>query len=104
MIFRKLIFLIPIYGILILSNPVYSNTLALTSEQAKELEECENDGYDDGQNDDFDHGKDRECLALNEDIEEGPGSVEFSTYYHNWIRGRVDAGNTRDTCELFTDQ
>jgi len=79
------------------------NLYAITDEELDELKQCEADGYDDGQNSDFDHGRDKECLHLNEDVEEGPGSVSLSTYYHNWIRGCMDAGNTREICETFTD-
>lgn len=52
---------------------------------------CYERGVDDGKNDDFDHDLfEHECS--NND-----------RYYEGFIDGCIDAGNTRDICERFTD-
>jgi hypothetical protein len=52
---------------------------------------CYDDGFEDGQNNPYDH-------------ERGRGCDDYSGSYHNgFIAGCISAENTRETCESFTD-
>lgn len=53
--------------------------------------ECWVDGFDDGLEKPIDQDRNEEC--------EDKGNQ----YYRGWLAGCVDAGNTRETCERFTD-
>ena len=53
--------------------------------------ECWVDGFDDGRDNPFDHESNEEC--------EDKGNQ----YYHAFIVGCKDAGNTEEVCEAFTD-
>lgn len=53
---------------------------------------CYDDGYEDGQNNPYDHERDFRCDEF--------GSPE---YYDGFIAGCVDADNTKEICENFTD-
>jgi hypothetical protein len=64
-----------------------------SNENIDALVDCTDQGYDDGQNNQFEHNKFRQCEALSE-----------STYFEAFINGCIDAGNTRETCEEFTDE
>ena len=102
MIYRKLIFLIPIYGILLVSNPLYAYA---TDDKCKFGDEgycspgsCYARGVENGKNNDFgDYFKidpSRDCDA----------DEFFPRYYEGFIDGWIAAGNTREICERFTDQ
>ncbi len=73
-----------------------------SNENIDALVDCTDQGYDDGQNNQFDHNKFRQCEALSESIDSNLEG-EKSTYYEAFINGCIDAGNTRETCEDFTD-
>ena len=66
------------------------------------LVDCTDQGYDDGQNGPFNHDKFRQCEALSESIDSNLEG-EKSTYYEAFINGCIDAGNTEEICERFTD-
>jgi hypothetical protein len=65
------------------------------------LTDCSNDGYRDGQNNPFDQERNEECEELNEKT--GTNEGEESTYYLSFIDGCIEAGNTIEICETFTD-
>ena len=53
--------------------------------------DCWHDGYVDGQGSDLNQDRNDECRDVG------------NQYYEGFIQGCKDAGNTKDTCELFTD-
>lgn len=61
--------------------------------------QCWQDGYDDGQNGPFDQGRHEECIF---DIPQDVTSFN-EPYYEAFIYGCIDGGNTKETCETFTD-
>ena len=99
MIYRKLIFLIPIYGILLISNPLYAYATGATRDYDEAYEdvpgapECWYDGYEDGQNNGFNQDRNEEC-----------GEDKGDQYYRAFIQGCIDANNSKDICERFTDE
>jgi hypothetical protein len=54
--------------------------------------ECWVDGFDDGLENPIDQERNEECRDKGDQ------------YYRGWLAGCVDAGNTRETCEKFTDK
>lgn len=52
--------------------------------------ECQVDGFDDGQNNPFDHDRNKEC--------EDKGNQSYRAF----IVGCKEAGNTEEVCEAFT--
>lgn len=66
--------------------------------------QCWMDGYDDGQNNPFDQDRHKECIFDEvEKNKEGKFCCNGFPYYEGWIYGCMDAGNTQETCERFTD-
>lgn len=60
--------------------------------------QCWQDGYEDGLDHPFNQDIHKQCQF---DIE---GHPDFGKpYYEAFIYGCIDAGNTRETCEKFTD-
>lgn len=53
--------------------------------------ECWVDGFDDGQNNPFEHERNDECKD------------KGNQYYRAFIVGCKEAGNTEEVCEAFTD-
>lgn len=53
--------------------------------------ECWYDGYEDGQDNPFNHDRNKEC------IDKG------NQYYRAFIHGCMAADNTKEICEKFTD-
>lgn len=53
--------------------------------------DCYDDGYEDGQNNPFDHDRNNACYNYGR------------TYFNGFLAGCESAGNTNGTCEGFTD-
>jgi hypothetical protein len=66
------------------------------------LTDCSNQGYNDGQNGPFDHEENRECEELNEKT--GTNESMESRYYLSFMDGCIEANNTKNVCEAFTDE
>ena len=101
---NKLVFLgltIPIFLFLV-PIQVQGSSEGWSNENIDALIDCTDQGYDDGQNNQFDHNKFRQCEALSESIDSNLEG-EKSTYYEAFINGCIDAGNIRDICEGATD-
>lgn len=64
--------------------------------------ECWVDGYDDGQDNPFSQDKHKECLF---DVEQSDSELccNGRPYYEGFMYGCMDAGNTQETCDRFTD-
>lgn len=56
------------------------------------IEDCRDVGYSDGQNTPFNQDKNNECRFID------------NQYYKGFIDGCIDAGNTKEICEYFTDE
>lgn len=96
MIYPKLLLVLAIYPILLATSAVYvyANDAWDYSEKYEDVPgapECYHDGYLDGQNDDFDHGRNKECKD------------KGNEYYSGFINGCQAEGNDKDVCENFTD-
>jgi hypothetical protein len=63
--------------------------------------ECWVDGYDDGLENPFDQDRHKECIF---DVEKSGGlCCNGKPYYEGFMYGCMDAGNTKETCDKFTD-
>lgn len=59
--------------------------------QEENRRDCYDDGYEDGRNNPFDQERNQGCN-------------EYSrSYYNGFLAGCESAGNTKETCETFTD-
>jgi hypothetical protein len=108
---NKLIFLTAIIPVLMLTVPNLHATdegsgqgtfhNELTNKEIDILAGCSDDGYEDGQNNPFDHERNQECDDLDKEF---GVEVSQSTYYQAFIKGCMDSGNTQEICEGFTDE
>ena len=71
------------------NNPTNDINHAALEEQNRR--DCYNDGYEDGQNNPFDHDRDNGCFDYS------------NSYYNGFIAGCESVDNTKETCESFTD-
>lgn len=60
--------------------------------QEENRRNCYDDGFEDGQNNPFDHDRRSGCSDYND------------SYYRGFIAGCESSGNTKETCERFTDE
>lgn len=88
--YRKFLYLIPIYGILLLLNPLYTQA---TTDNNNDLdaEECKEQGFDDGKNAPFNHETFDQCEEFEEDDNNNP-------YQEGFREGCMDVGNSEETC------
>jgi hypothetical protein len=93
MIYRKLLLTLPIYGIFLILNPLYPvNASDAYYDRNERTNECWADGREDGANHPFDHDRNEECKN------------KGNQYYWAFIEACAAVeGNTRETCERFTD-
>jgi hypothetical protein len=113
--YRKLIFTstIPVYGIFLILTLLLLIPYAYAGGAREDWSdkytsipgapECWVDGYDDGLDNPFSQKKHKKCIF---DVEKSNSELccNGKPYYEGFMYGCMDARNTEETCERFTDE